>query len=125
LNGLTLAYIGDAYYELEIRRYLIDKGYNQVKFLHNKAIKYTSGLAQARIIEYLLKNECLNEEEINAFKRGRNNSSSGRKNLDAKTYVVATGFESLIGYLYLSKKQDRLDEIVKMAIAIIEEDNNG
>lgn len=119
MNGLALAYLGDAYYELEIRKYLIKKGDTKVNKLHRKAIKYTSGLAQAKIIDYLITNNLINEEELSVYKRGRNNSSSGRKNIDAKTYVMATGFEALIGHLYIND-QNRLDEIVKYAINIIE-----
>ncbi|VEU80183.1 Mini-ribonuclease 3 [Haploplasma axanthum] len=121
MNGLTLAYIGDAYYELEIRKHLIEQGYTQVKILHNRAIKYTSGIAQAKIIERLINEDYLNEDELSAYKRGRNNSSTGRKNLDAKLYVMATGFEAVIGYLFLNDK-DRLNEFIDKSIMIIEEE---
>lgn len=126
MNGLTLAYLGDAYYELEVRKYLINKGFTKVKVLHNEAIKYTSGQAQAHIYETLLENDFLTEEEITIFKRGRNNSSSGRKNVDAKTYTTSTGFEAMIGYLYINDK-DRLNELVNKSIDIIEKGgiNNG
>lgn len=120
MNGLTLAYIGDAYYELVIRKYLVGKGYSQVKILHNKAIKYTSGNAQAKIIEKLIEDNILNEDEINAFRRGRNSSGTGRKNIDAKTYILSTGFEALIGTLFLENSV-RADEIIEKAIFIIEE----
>jgi len=125
LNGLALAYIGDAFYELEVRSHLIEKGYTNVNILHNKAVNYTSSKAQAMIIEYFLENKFLSKNEEMVFKRGRNNSSSGRKNVDAKTYVMATGFESLIGYLYLNNKK-RLDEVIKLAFQYIEkgEDTN-
>lgn len=125
MNGLALAYIGDAFYELEVRSHLIEKGYTNVNILHNKAVNYTSSKAQAMIIEYFLENKFLSKNEEMVFKRGRNNSSSGRKNVDAKTYVMATGFESLIGYLYLNNKK-RLDEVIKLAFQYIEkgEDTN-
>jgi len=120
LNGLAFAYIGDAYYELEVRKHLIESGFTSVNILHNKAINYTSSKAQAEVIEYLINSETLSEDEMHAFKRGRNNSSSGRKNVDAKTYVLATGFESLIGYLYVNNKK-RLDEIMSLSFKYIEE----
>lgn len=125
MNGLALAYIGDAYYELEVRKHLIDTGFTSVNILHNKAINYTSSKAQAEIIEYLINSNLLSEEEMHAFKRGRNNSSTGRKNVDAKTYVLATGFESLIGYLYINNK-NRLREIMDISFKFIEkgEDDN-
>lgn len=119
MNGLTLAYIGDAYYELVIRNYLIAKGLTKVNELHNEAIKFTSSTAQAKIINHLINNNLLKDEEANAYKKGRNHSSSGRKNVDAKTYVEATGFESLIGFLYLND-QGRLNEIISLSINIIE-----
>lgn len=119
MNGLALAYIGDAYYELEVRKHLIKNGYTNVNILHNKAIKYTSSKSQALLIEYFINDNLLTEEELNVYKRGRNNSSSGRKNVDAKTYVMATGFESLIGYLYINNK-DRLNEILNLVFEYIE-----
>lgn len=119
MNGQTLAYIGDAFYELQIRQHLINKGYTKVKVLHNEAIKYTSGSAQASIINNMIENEYLSELEFTIFKRGRNHSSSGRKNVDAKTYTTSTGFEALIGYLYLNDLK-RLDEVVLKAISIVE-----
>lgn len=119
MNGLALAYIGDAYYELEVRNRLIEKGYTNVNILHNKAVNYTSSKAQSAIIEYFIENDFLDKKEQMAFKRGRNNSSTGRKNVDAKTYVMATGFESLIGYLYINNKK-RLNEIMELAFKYIE-----
>ena len=118
MNGLTLAYIGDAYYELEIRKYLITEGYRKVNDLHNMAVKFTKAVSQAKIINYFIDNNFLSEEEISIFKRGRNNSSSGRKNVLAKDYVLSTGFESLIGHLYLNDKS-RADELIKISISFI------
>jgi ribonuclease-3 family protein len=125
LNGLALAYIGDAYYELSIRKYLIEQKLTNVNDLHKKAIKFTSGHAQALIMTYLIDQSLVSEDEIELFKRGRNSSGPGRKNIDAKTYHLATGFESLIGYLYLNQKE-RADEIVHLAISYITKgDFNG
>jgi len=126
LNGLTLAYIGDAYYELKIREYAINLGYRHVNVLHNTVVKYTSGVSQSLIIEKMLAEQILSEDEIRFFKKGRNHSSSGRKNIDAKTYTQATGFESLIGYTYLNDLK-RCDELIAIAIEIInkEEGLNG
>ena len=119
LNGLTLAYLGDSYYELSIRAYLIDKKLTDVNDLHKEAIKYTSGTAQAHIMNFLLEHNLLSEAEQDLFKRGRNASGRGRKNIDAKTYTHATGFEALIGGLYLTNK-DRADDLIKEAITWIE-----
>jgi ribonuclease-3 family protein len=125
LNGLTLAYIGDAYYELKIRNYLISLKLTHVNDLHKRAIKYTSGQAQATIMSHLIDHMLISEDEIDVFKRGRNASGPGRKNIDAKNYHLATGFEALIGHLYLSQTA-RADEIIDIAINYIEKgDFNG
>jgi len=120
LNGLTLAYLGDAYYELSIRKHLIEQKLTNVNDLHKQAIKYTSGTAQAKIMEYFMENALVSEAEIETFKRGRNASGPGRKNIDAKAYHYATGFEAMIGLLYIENR-DRADEIIKLAIRCIEE----
>jgi ribonuclease III family protein len=125
LNGLTLAYIGDAYYELSIRQYLIANKLTNVNDLHKKAIQFTSGTAQASIIIRMMEENLISEDEIETFKRGRNASGPGRKNMDAKTYHYATGFEALIGNLYLNNK-NRADELIRHAILYIEKgDFNG
>ncbi len=116
-NGLTLAYIGDAVYELYIREYVINQGFTKVNKLHKEVIKYTSGNAQARFMHYFLENNILTDEEITYFKRGRNSHvNSSRKNMELKDYLDATGFEALIGYLYLSNNQERLKELITIAI---------
>ena len=120
-NGESLAYLGDAIYELRIREYLLGTGYQDVNKLHRIAVKYTSGEAQAKIIDYLIKNEHLTEEEITYFKRGRNsNHSKNRRSISVISYKKATGFEAMIGYLYLSNQKERLDEILQLIITIIE-----
>jgi len=119
LNGLTLAYLGDAYYELNIRIYLIEKKMTRVDDLHKQAIRYTSGIAQAKIIQLLIKEDHLTEDELSLYKRGRNSSGPGRKNIDAKSYADATGFESLIGGLYMTDKA-RADHMIDIAIQYIE-----
>ncbi len=119
LNGLTLAYIGDAYYELKVRMYLIDKKLTHVNDLHKQAIRFTSGLAQAKIMTYFIEQSLINEDEFDLFKRGRNASGPGRKNIDAKTYHLATGFEALIGSLYLNDI-NRANQLIEHALIYIE-----
>ena len=113
-SGLTLAYIGDAVYELKVREYLLSSGITKVNNLHQEAItKYTSAQAQSKIINYLM--DKLSEEEIEYFKRGRNTGGTHHpKNSSLKEYRLATGFESLIGALYLEKNYERLDEIINL-----------
>jgi ribonuclease-3 family protein len=119
LNGLSYAYLGDAYYELEIRKYLLKKGHTKVDILHKQAIRFTSSKAQAKIIANWLEKEILSEREIEAFKHGRNGAHFGRKNVDGLTYQQATGFESLIGYLSIENEQKCL-ELIALAIEYIE-----
>ncbi|MDL2292298.1 Mini-ribonuclease 3 [Acholeplasma sp. OttesenSCG-928-E16] len=121
LNGTTLAYIGDGYYELRIRDYIISLGVTKGNDLHQMAVKFTSGKAQSRIIMNFLENDLLSEKEIDAYKKGRNVTGISRKNLSLQEYHQATGFESLIGYLYLNDKK-RADELIELAIIYIKKE---
>ena len=114
-NGLTLAYIGDAVYELYIRNFVISLGLTKVNDLHNKVVSYTSAKAQQVFMEGLLKRELLNDYELNLYKRGRNqHPSTTRHNVNLSTYLEATGFEALIGGLYVDNNIDRVEEIIKL-----------
>lgn len=118
-NGLSLAYIGDAIYELYIRKYVLSLGYTKVNDLHKHVIKYTSGEGQAYCIHKFLEQNILDEEEFNIFKRGRNSHvNSSRKNLELKDYLDATGFEALMGYLYLDNKIQRLEYLIDLCIRL-------
>ena len=114
LTGADLAFVGDAYYELYIRNYVLHKGYTKLRDLHTHCVKYVSRTSQNKIILKLL--EELTEEEIVIFKRGRN---FDYKNKDSE-YVNASGFEAVIGYLYLKQKSERLQYIISRSIEIIE-----
>lgn len=112
LNGVALAFIGDGFYELKIREFLINQGLTKVNELHNKGVNFTSGKAQAEIMNYLLDTDYLSDDEITYFKRGRNASNNqSRKSITLSEYKKATGFESLIGYLYLTNKQRAIEVI--------------
>ena len=112
-NMLVLAYLGDSIYELYIRRYLVDKGISKVKELQAESIKYVSAKSQANYLKELIDNNLLTQEEINIVKCARNHKSNHKpKNCDIITYKLSTGFEALIGYLYLENKIDRIEEIV-------------
>ena len=116
-NGLCLAYIGDSIYEIYIRKHILSLGYTKVKDLHKKVTEFTCGEAQALAMYYLLNENLLSDEEISYYKRGRNSHvNSNRKNIDIKTYLDATGFEALIGFLYLDNQIDRLEEIINIVI---------
>lgn len=113
INVITLAYLGDAIYEVYIREKLIELGISKVEELTNIATKYVSAKGQAAILTNLLNNNLLTEEEIEVVKRGRNyKRSSHPKHTNIITYKHSTGFETLIGYLYLSKNNKRLEEIL-------------
>lgn len=116
-NGLSLAYIGDAVFELYVRKHALAMGVTKVNNLHKKVVEYTRGEAQAKIIRDFISNNVLSEEEISIYKRGRNSHiNSNRKNIDLANYLDATGFEALIGYLYLKGNIDRLEELINLIL---------
>ena len=120
-SPLTLAYIGDAIYELVIRTILVEKGNAQVNKLHQRASKLVKASAQSEIIEKL--KPYLTEEEMGIFKRGRNAKSfTMAKNASMSDYRRATGFEALMGYLYLTEQWDRMLELIKIGITEGEKD---
>ena len=119
MNGLAFAYIGDAYYELKIRTYLLNRGLEKVNDLHKLAVKYTSGKSQSMIITHLIEEKQLTDNEIIIYKNGRNFSGNNRKNLSPQEYHQATGYEALIGYLYLND-MNRCEEIINLSINYIE-----
>lgn len=113
INIITLAYLGDAIYEIYIREKLIKKGIAKVEELQKESTKYVSAKGQANILKQLLEEDILTESELDIIKRGRNNKRSTHpKHTDIITYKYSTGFEALIGYLYLSNQNDRLKEIL-------------
>ena len=115
INVITLAYLGDAVYEVYVRDYLIKKGIAKVEDLQKEAINLVSAKSQSKILDYLINNNILNDEEIDIVKRGRNyKRDSHPKNTDIITYKMATGFETLIGYLYVEKKIERINEIINV-----------
>lgn len=119
MNGADLAYLGDAYYELQIRTYLLSKGITKNKELKEMSTKFVSAHAHKVICAELLKH--LTEEEMAIYKRGRNGAPHNRrKNLDYTEYTISSGFEAIIGYLYLAEKWNRLNEIISLAIQIVE-----
>lgn len=112
MNVITMAYLGDAVYELYVREYLINKGIIYADDLQKEEIKYVSAKGQVRVLNYLINNNILCDKEIDIVKRGRNYKRSYHpKNTDIITYKMSTGFEALIGYLYLTGDKDRLQEI--------------
>ena len=116
-NGLTLAYIGDAIYEVYVRKHALALGFTKVNELHKKVTCYTSALAQAKAVHYYLEQSILTETELSIFKRGRNSHiHTKRKNVDLADYLDATGFEAILGYLYLKNDILRLEELIAISL---------
>ena len=112
MSPLTWAYIGDSVFELYIRMYLVNTTNMKPHKLHIEAIKYVKAKAQADILQKL--ESSLTEKELEIVKRGRNAENHHLpKNATVQDYMYSTGFEALIGYLYLTKQDERLDEILK------------
>lgn len=110
-SGLTLAYIGDAIYDLVIRTYIVEHGNAPVNKLHKQVVKLVQASAQAKL--YHIIQDMLTEEEETIYKRGRNAKSfTSAKNADIVEYRTATGLEALFGYLYLTDQTARLLELI-------------
>ena len=114
-SPLTLAYIGDGVYELVIRTILVKKGNCPVNQLHKKANSLVKAGAQSKMMELLEPD--LTEEELAVYKRGRNaHSPTMAKHATMADYRRATGFEALMGYLYLKEDYSRIVELVRKGI---------
>ena len=114
-SGNVLAFIGDAYLSLQVRDYMIELGYNQLKKMQETSTKFVSAKSQADFMNYLMESQEISDEELIYYKRGRNaKSKSMAKNADMIEYRVATGLESMWGYLYLMKDFERLDHLWSM-----------
>jgi len=117
LSPLVLAYLGDSIYEVYIRKHLIDIGNIKVNQLQKAATKFVSAKSQASLLNKLMDSDILKPSELDIIRRGRNaKSHKAPKNTDIITYKQATGFETLIGYLYLENNITRIDEIIKEII---------
>lgn len=114
INVLVLAYLGDTIYENYVRKYLINKKIGNVNDLQKESVNYVSAVNQARFLQNLIDDEFFTEEEISVIKRARNyKSNSHPKNCDIVTYKHATALEALIGYLDLTNRKDRIDDIME------------
>ncbi|WP_019244358.1 MULTISPECIES: Mini-ribonuclease 3 [Bacillus] len=122
LNSLALAYMGDAVYESYIRHHLLLKGGVKPNSLHRESTRFVSAKAQSVAIHFLLDEHLLSEEEEGVVRRGRNaKSGTVPKNTDVQTYRYATAFEAVIGYLFLSNRKERMEELIAKSITYIEE----
>ncbi len=114
-SPLVLAYVGDAVYELYVRTLLLSRGNAPVHKLHKQSISYVKAKAQSDIIHKIM--DILSQEEQDIVKRGRNaKSGTIPKNADVTEYKYATGFETLLGYLYIKQDYARLLELLKISV---------
>ncbi|CAH1851595.1 Mini-ribonuclease 3 [Convivina praedatoris] len=114
MNGLSLAYIGDAIYELAVRKHLLGLGLTKVNDLQRHSRHYVSAKAHAALYQLMDQQQILQDQELLYFKRGRNAKSHTKaKNTDVVSYRISTGIEAMFGYLYLSNQSDRLQELME------------
>lgn len=114
-SPLTLAYIGDGIYDLIIRTMIVGRGNTKASQLHNHTSHLVKAHSQSVMVEYLLPH--LTEEEVAVYKRGRNaKSPTMAKNATMSDYRRATGFEALMGYLYLSDQFERIMDLVQIGL---------
>ncbi len=120
-SPLALAYIGDSIYDLIIKTLVVNEGNKQVHKLHMRTIHFVQASAQSRMMRVL--QDRLTQEEHAVYKRGRNTKSvSPAKNQSVTDYRRATGFEALMGYLYLKKEWGRMLELVQIGLESLDEE---
>lgn len=119
-SPLTLAYLGDAVYEMVIRTICVKRANMQTQKLHRKVTGYVSAKAQAKMMDALIGE--LTEEEESIYRRGRNSKPYTKaKNASMEEYLKATGFEALVGYLYLQKEYERMNALIAYGIEALQE----
>ena len=111
VSSNSLSFIGDAVFTLRVREYFVSKNYQASKTLQRKCNLYNSAKGQTKIFKRLESLNFFKEDEMDAYKRGRNNIRHIPKNGDLLTYEIASGFEAILGYLYLTDK-DRLEDVL-------------
>lgn len=121
LNALALAYMGDAVLERAVREHLLVNGMIRPNALHREATNYVSAKAQSAIVHDMMENNFLTEDELATYRRGRNaKSGTVPKNTDVQTYRASTGFEAVLGSLYLRGDHDRVEQLLTYAITTID-----
>ena len=121
INTNTLAYLGDAVFEVIVREKIVREKPGDVGRAHHTAVRYVSAEGQAKAAKAMIASGFLSEEEEQLYKRARNRRSMSRpQHADPRDYKIATGFEALLGYLYLSDERQRLREIAAEAVRIVD-----
>ena len=121
MNTSTLAYLGDAVFEVIVREKIVSERPSDAGRAHHTAVRYVSAAGQAQAARAMIAEGFLTEEEEQIYKRARNHRAMSRpQNADPKEYKIATGFEALLGYLYLSDDRQRLREIAAEAVRLVD-----
>ena len=121
MNSSTLAYLGDAVFEVIVREKIVLEKPGDAGRAHHTAVRYVSASGQALAAKRMIAEGFLTEEEELVYKRARNHRTMSRpQNADPREYKIATGFEALLGYLYLSDDRERLREIAAEAVRIVD-----
>ncbi|MFC7442683.1 Mini-ribonuclease 3 [Laceyella putida] len=121
INPLLLAYMGDAIYEIYVRHHLLAKGIVRPHELQREATRFVSAVAQAKV--YRAIEDQLTEDEMDILRRGRNAKSGNvPKHASVADYRHSTGLEALVGYLYCSKQETRLQELMRQILEIVEKE---
>ena len=121
MNTTTLAYMGDAVFEVIIREKIVREKPGDTDRAHHTAVRYVSAAGQAAAARAMIAAGFLTDEEVALFRRARNHRSMSRPvNADPKMYKIATGFEAVLGYLYLTDQRERLREIAAEAVRIVD-----
>ncbi len=118
VSAADLAYLGDSVLEVFVREYLVCRGHSKKEHLSDLALKYVTARAQSAAFENI--ESLLTQEELDVYKRGRNNYHTGNvpKSATPLEYRRATGFETLMGYLHLTRQSERLGELLKKAYGL-------
>lgn len=125
-NGSVLAYIGDSVLEIMVREYMVfNYHYTHAKDLQIRSIDFVSANAHSKFVEYALENNIFTEDEMIYFRRGKNVKEHRTLSKHVSRYMhgLSTGFESVLGYLYLTKSKERLDELFHIFVEFVESDS--
>ena len=121
LNTNTLAYLGDAVFEVIVREKIVREKPGDSNRSHHTAVRYVSSAGQAKAAKTMIAEGFLSDDELAVYKRARNHRTMSRpQHADPKEYKIATGFEALLGFLYLSDERERLREIAAEAVRIVD-----
>ncbi len=121
MNTSTLAYLGDAVFEVIVREKIVSERPGDAGRAHHTAVRYVSAAGQAQAARAMIAEGFLTDEEEQIYKRARNHRAMSRpQHADPKEYKIATGFEALLGYLYLTDDRQRLREIAAEAVRIVD-----